>query len=171
METTVKKHLYARNRSSLATEKGTSGMGKINLSRLFAHGYMICSIVGIALLYFAYDIAMWFLGIGAASTYISIGMFLTANVSRFWIICAFLWSLLFPIYLIVSYIIALKERYQMLVIAVVLDTLVTILFLVHTLLTENWYGLHLAIVDVITNLVVLLLFLRILRKAEDNSAP
>lgn len=141
-------------------------MNKITICRYLAHGYMICSILGVALLISSYNIAIILLGIGASSAYIAFGVFLAANVCRFWGISALLWSMLFPILLIVSYIFALKKRYRLLLVSISVDFLVVLLFAVYSLLTNNGHGLHFAIIDSIMSFMFLFLFLKTLRMAK-----
>lgn len=138
------------------------------LCRYFAHGYFFGSILGLVLLFPAYDIAVWLLNFGASSTYIAFGIFLTASVSKFWGICAFIWSVLFPILLISAYILALRQQCRMLLVSVILDVLVVALFLVHTILTQNWYGMQYAITDLIVSLCVLLFFVIVLHRNETE---
>ena len=139
---------------------------KENLCQIFAHGYVGCTILGIALLLPAYDLAMCLLDIGANSIYISVGVFLAANVNRFWGICAFIWSILFPVFLFISYLFALKKNYRMLFLAVALDTFVSFLFVIYTIFEKNWYGVRYAIVDLMVSFIILFYFIRILRLSE-----
>lgn len=136
---------------------------KDNILQYFIHGYMFCTIVGMTLLYSAYEIAICLLGIGATSVYISLGVFLSAEVNQFGGICALLWSIMFPIVLIVSYLRAVKKNYRMFILASVLDCLVSILFAVHTVYDANWFGFQQVIVDIVVSFVFLFAFLRVLR--------
>lgn len=139
---------------------------KERILQYFTHGYMFCTIVGILLLYSAHVFAVCFLWIGASSILVSFGVFVTAHVSRFWGTCAFLWTVLFPIMLLISYVCAIKKKYGLFHLAIVLDFLVSILFVVYTISETNWYGLKFAVADSIVSFFILYVFARVLRLPE-----
>lgn len=139
---------------------------KKHLCQYLAHAYFFCSVVGILLLPSANDLAIFLLSLGASSVYISIGVFLTASVNKFWGICAFLWTIIFPILLIASYVCANRKHYGMLLLAMILDAMVSLLFAVYTISTQNWYGLRQAIVFIIVGFCVLFCFVRIIHKSN-----
>lgn len=139
---------------------------KERILQYFTHGYMFCTIVGMLLLFSAHDFAIFFLGIGACSIPVSFGVFLAAHVGRFWGICAFLWTVLFPIVLLISYVYATKKKYGLFHLAIVLDSLISILFVVYTISETNWYGLKFAIADSIVSFSILYAFARVLRLPE-----
>jgi hypothetical protein len=136
--------------------------------RYYAHGYMLCSIVGYILLLPAYNFSLWLVGIGATSIYISIGIILTASVSKFWGICALGWLILFPIVLSASYFFALRNRFRLLWVAVGLDTFISFCYAIYTVLTSNRYGFALAIIDVILSVGVLFGVYCIIRKLSKK---
>lgn len=135
---------------------------KEQILRCFTHGYMFCTVVGIVLLFHANEIAICFLAIGANSIYVSFGVFFAANVSKFWGICSFLWMVLFPILFLVSYVYAIYKKHIFLHLAMALDFLVSILFVVYNLTEMNWYGLKFAVIDLIVSFFVLSFFTRVL---------
>ena len=139
---------------------------KERILQYFTHGYMFCTIIGILLLFSAHDFAVCFLGIGASSISVSFGVFLSAQVSRFWGICAFLWTVLFPLMLLISYLYAIKKKYVLFHWAIVLDFLISILFVVYTISETNWYGLKFAVADSIVSFFILYVFARVLRLPE-----
>lgn len=137
---------------------------KSRMCAFFVHMYMFCSIAGICFLVASNDFATLLLSIGASSVYIAIGVFLAAIVNQFWGICSFLWVVLFPLLLVVSYIFAIKKHYSLMLLSVTLDTLISVLFVVYTVTTQNWHGFQQAIIDLVVSIGVLFVFVNLIRK-------
>ena len=128
-----------------------------------SHVYVICTVLGMLFLFLNFRIAILFLSIGASSIYVSMGIFAAAQVSRFWGIGAFTWSVIFPVFLIFAYIFSRKKKYYPILVAFLLDIAVVLFAAVHLFMTENMYGFGVAIVDLFVSLLIALLFWRNIR--------
>ncbi len=145
-------------------------MKKDTMNRYFAHGYMLCTVIGYLLLMPAYELALGFVSVGATSIYISLGVFLSAAVSKFWGLCAFGWTILFPVVLIAAYILALKSHFLLLWISAILDILVSVALVIYCLMVNNQYGFNLAIADVIISIVILVSFHCVTARIKKDSS-
>ncbi len=120
------------------------------------HIYFLCTLLGSFLVYFVLPVAMPLLVVGANSFYVSFGVFLSGDVSQFWRICSLLWLVIFPVALIVSYILFVKKKKYCIIALIGSDVVVSLLYLIYTMRTLNDFAIPFAIADVVISLVVLL---------------
>ena len=138
------------------------------LCRCLSHIYIACTVLGMLFLFLFFEWAIPLLAIGANSIYISIGIFTDAEVGRFWGACALAWFFLFPIYLLVAYILALKKHYFPIFVAFLLDITVVLFASVHLFASGNLYGFRLLIVDLFVSMLIALLFFRHIRTPKEK---
>ncbi len=125
--------------------------------KYFAHIYVLCTIFGL-LLFPIQEISRLFLAVGANSIYIALGVALLSPLSASWSISALLWSLIFLVALITTYVLVIKKHYLPLLIVSILDIVPVMLFGIYTIAEGNMYGLKLAIFDMVVSIVVVSLF-------------
>ncbi len=116
--------------------------------RFLIHGYMLFTALGLILLFPATRLAIYLFTIGAESIYVSLVYFFSADVSFWGHILAGLWGITFPICLIISYFLALKNKYRMFFIFTIADIVSIILWVVHTTITGHASDLYFALCDI-----------------------
>ena len=140
--------------------------------KFLLHGIMIFTAVATLMLFFAPKISMPLYTIGASSGYIAFGV-VTAETTQYGIgLAAFAWVLLFPIVLLISYVLALKKHYVPFCVVMILDLLIVILWLIYALITDNIYGFKRFIPDFFVSLAFAIFLIRktILLKRKKNSS-
>lgn len=136
------------------------------------HFYFLFTVLGMLMLPAVPQIAMLFLSVGASSAYYSFGVFAAATVSRLWGIGAFVWTVIFPFALIITYILRVKNINYPLFVFSLLDTVFVSFFALHSLHLGNMYGFYLAFFDFILSVCVTLILWKgnqqYLQKAVDE---
>ena len=122
-----------------------------------AHVYVLCTVLGL-LLFPVQGVSNFFLAIGANSIYIALGVALLSPLSAPWSIGCLIWSFVFFVALIVTYVMAIKKHYLPLLILSILDIVPVMLFGIYTIADGNMYGLKLAILDIVVSIIVVSLF-------------
>lgn len=114
----------------------------MNRFRLFMHSYMLCSLIGSILMLFDSGMAMCFYSVGASSPYIAFGVFAAAAAPLAIGIISLFWFCLFPVALIISYILAIKNRSAPFSIMVILDACVVVTWMIYSVFSANQYGVN-----------------------------
>lgn len=122
-----------------------------------AHIYVLFTLLGL-LLFPIQGVSNFFLAIGANSIYIALGVALLSPLSAPWSIGCLIWSFVFFVTLIVTYVMAIKKHYLPLLIVSILDIVPVILFGIYTIAEENMYGFQLALFDIVVSIIVVSLF-------------
>lgn len=134
------------------------------------HGYMVCTCFAILLFFVGSDFSMLFYAPGASSGYISMGVLWDDQIGPLVGICAVLWVFLFPIALLVTYILAIKKRYVPFCVFIILDVFAVAAFMVYAKLSDNTYGFQFFLPDLIVSIVYVITFVRLVYLTRRGKA-
>lgn len=144
----------------------------IRVHRILIHTYMLVSSLALILLIPMHNMAPALYTVGASSWLISIGLTsggaLAAPVGA----VLWLWGCVFPVLLVIFYIMALKERYIPFCLLASVDSLIVLFWCFCCLIDNNKYALQWAGPDAIVSIlfsVVLMISLWGTKKTRDGS--
>ena len=142
--------------------------------KILASIYTISSILGLLILMPCYELSLGLLVIGACSPYLTFSLFCSASIPQPAGLLAFIWFALFPLFLIVAYVLALKKRYICFWIATVLDLVIIALYGIHVARAGNPAGIGIVGADILFSMIFSALFAYIMvesgkQKMNDTS--
>lgn len=140
-------------------------MHKTNqICQCLSHFFVISTILGFLILPLSTQGAQIFLAIGGNSLYLSLGVFLSAVVDRFWGIATLIWAGLFTFAMVTAYVFSFWKRYWPMFIVLLSDLGAVSLFFLYMVATDNMYGVLFWCFDMIVSILSVVLFARNIRK-------
>ena len=136
---------------------------------LLIHLYVISTLVGYLLLFPHQEIAMFCLAFGASSGYITFGISYELTVKSVIGLLACIWWMLFPIALVVVYIVAVGRTKKAFCTVVVMDLGIVFAWCLYALITKDYYSLKIFLPDLIVSFVYTLVLIGSVRRGEDRT--
>ena len=134
------------------------------------HGIMLFTVLATVMMFVYPKITDLLYTIGASSGFIGLGVGSAETTPHFLGLAAFIWFVLFPVILIISYILGIKKHYVPFCVVITLDLFAVILWLVYAHATGNLYGFQSFIPDLIVSFVLtaLLVWTTVLLKGKKS---
>ena len=131
--------------------------------------FLISTILGFLILPFSIQGGQLFLALGGSSLYLSLGVFLSAVVNRFWGIAALIWVGLLTVAVVTAYVFSLWKRYWPMFIVLLLDLSAVSLFFLYMVATNNMSGVLFWCFDMTVSILCVVLFARNIYKIAHSS--
>ncbi len=131
----------------------------------FSHIYVLCTMLGLLLLFSPPWLSNILLAIGACSLPIALDGFQSAEASLVYTVLSFC-----PV--LIAYFFAVKRRYLPLVIVSIVDLALVIFYCIHAYAQKDMYAFRFAITDLAVSLVLVSIFLmQYLKRNTDKETP
>ena len=127
---------------------------KTIVRRILIHAYMLVSSLALILLIPMHDTLPALCTAGASSWFIAIGLTSGGAIAAPTGAVLWLWGCIFPILLVIFYIMAIKERYIPFSLLVSVDSLIVLFWYFSCLIDNNKYALQWAEPDAIVSILV-----------------
>lgn len=128
---------------------------KKRIELFFSHIYIFSTALATVCAFLFSSAGMFFFNlIGASSGHVVWGMLLSERqlpVLGVWIILS--WAFVMPIYLIISYILAIKKHIIPLCIFLVIDSVIVVSYVIYSFIIENTYGGYYFLLDAILSVI------------------
>lgn len=121
------------------------------------HMFTLSTILASVAMFLYGRLASLLFTIGGSSGYIALGVFTAATAPRLIGILCFIWVFLFPILLIVSYILTFRNHYVPFCILTILDFLVVLGFTTYSIVIRNSYAIQTMLPDLIVSCFITIL--------------
>ena len=125
------------------------------LKLFFSHIYMCSSVLAVVCAFLFSSAGMYFFNlIGASSGHIVWGMLFSERqfpALVVWIMLS--WAFVMPIYLVSSYILAIKKHFIPLCIFIVTDSIIVVSYVIYSFITGNTYGGYYFLLDAILSVI------------------
>ncbi len=136
---------------------------KITSTCVLSNLYFWGSLIGICLLFTDYNLGVHFLFAGAFSTYVSFVFMLVETNLVITLICL-IWTLCYPLLLLISYVFAIKKRYKPMAYVMIADCVFIFFWTVSNIITKNYYSITFSIADLFVSIALVCLYMMLYRK-------
>ena len=143
----------------------------------FSHIYIFSTVLAAVCAFLFSSAGMFFFNlIGASSGHVVWGMLLSERqlpVLGLWIILS--WAFVMPIYLTITYILAIKKNFIPLCIFLAIDSVILVSYVIYSFVIENTYGGYYFLLDAILSVIfaatMFCLQFKGRRKTGDGALP
>ena len=127
--------------------------------RILFHVYVVFTLLAILTMFLEQKIAQLLFTIGAGSPDWAFYVFCSATVGFWGGVLSLFWFSLYPVFLLLAYIFALKRQGHFFCIMVVIDTIAVMIIGVYAITSNNLYGFNQMLPDIVVSIIFTLLLI------------
>lgn len=127
---------------------------KLSGYKYLSHGYMLFSLLSVIMLFIKPKIAWYLSYVGASSGYITLGLASAETLGSFAGAFCCLYMIIFPISLIVTYILTIRKRYVPFCVTVAIDAIAATIWTIYAVTSGNLYGFQHSVPDAIISDII-----------------
>ena len=129
----------------------------LNRKKMVIHIYMLFTVMAYVALFTRGTFALSLFALGGSSGFIALGLFSSATPPAFIGILCGIWTVLFPILVIICYILTFKKHYIPFYSILVFDFFCVVVYTAYTILSKNIYATKSILPDLFISFIIVLL--------------